>query len=793
MRRVGAAAIVLVALATTSLFWFATDVTVGDAVRVTLAWAWAVMLPGWVVARAVWGKPRQLVADLGIASGIGMVLGTVLWLVLVALGLREWFLAWPLLTLPLLLVAHRSILDLRPFQRHMGIVTAAGLALVIALIGGSLGSKLFATSALPGEDMVWYPDLAWHLGLVHELGRAMPAYDPQVFGEPFWYHWFANAHVASLAAASGVDPLIAFTRLWQPFTLVTVAVLLVVGAEILTGRLWPGIVANVVAFSYGVHFTDVPIPGLNSVNIEQSPSHQWALVPMLLCLIAVAELLRTERRRGPVILFTLGTIGLVGGKASSIPVLICGLLAVVVLSAFVDRARVKWHLLLIGIAAAGLTTSLLATAAANAGGGLQLLSTLSSTGQWQVFTAGQTYGFEVTPVVPGMELPGAGLLVVLIMANYLLVAGASWTALPLLRRDLAAWFMLAVGAAGFAAMFLVKVGGESQQYFMRGALPAWALLAALGFAAAWRAARRSFPRGTVVLWTILGAAVGRLVARIAAATLPPELTPSSVSTTMAANIGAYVGGLLVVVVLVALIDLRLVWLVAAAMLVGGQQVWSTPFIALEQAEAATDVAAALLALGAAVSLVLAGRRAGMRWPTVALTLALLVAAASVVAGNLALVRAYTGEDAQGLRVSAQQGVAAAWVDEHVDEEALLATNVHCVEAPETPDCLTQGFWVAGLTGHRVLIGGWSYTPPAHEAHGENGLPSRRQPFHDAELYELNQRAFTDPTPRVLERLRERGVDVLFGVWAHTEVSPKLDRLATELYRNDEVVVYSLER
>ena len=62
---------------------------------------------------------------------------------------------------------------------------------------------------------------------------------------------------------------------------------------------------------------------------------------------------------------------------------------------------------------------------------------------------------------------------------------------------------------------------------------------------------------------------------------------------------------------------------------------------------------------------------------------------------------------------------------------------------------------------------------------------------DPELLALNDSAFTDPTPEVLEELRGRGVRFLFANDMAGEVSPRLDELATKVFAQGPVTIYEI--
>ncbi len=776
-------------------FWTRTGVSVGAVVKTLAWWTWCVHLPGWLLTRAVRGRSRILVAELSLAAGVGVVTSTVAWLLLVALGLPSVHLLWPLLTgLSLAWRApRRRVLDLSRYPARMGVLTALGFAFLVVEVGARLATAVYAPSALPPGPLSWYPDSMWHLSIVEALTHGVPPLDLNVASGPLWYHWFSDAFVAALSVGTGLDTTLALVRLWQPLVAITVLGLLLVAAERLTGRLWPGVVAGFVGYSRASAFVWFSLPGLQSMMVPLSPSHQWALVPMLLSVIGVAEVLRSRRRAAPIALCTLGTAGMLGGKSSSLPVVICGLALLMLVLLVRDRSRLVPVATMLGISLAGFAFSVLTTTPGNHAGSLLLAASVRRTVPWQLFLNGAPSVDPDAHVIAGLDRPGGVVLLALVLATFVVASASALLALPHLRRmDPAAWFLFGVGSAGFCATMLVLTAGESQQYFMRGALPAWALLAALGAHGAWSHARRSLTAPTAVLVAVLSASAGWLCSDAIRLRGEALVTgDASIRHAVGGPLALYVVALCLVSLTARALRREARWLVLAGFVLGGQRFGFGDEANFVDPSRILTPAAIVSGLVAVALLLLARRHAaGVRRVVGAGTVATLVVASALQV--LAVADLHTSRPAPGSGVLTADEVAGArWMRAHLDRDALVATNVHCAHAPETDRCWYTGFWPAGLSGRRTFIGAWAYTSEGRAAARDETLHTSRHPFHDAERFRLNQLAFTEPTAARLDELRALGVTHLFADRRHTAVSPALDELATVRFRNRDVVVYEL--
>jgi hypothetical protein len=101
--------------------------------------------------------------------------------------------------------------------------------------------------------------------------------------------------------------------------------------------------------------------------------------------------------------------------------------------------------------------------------------------------------------------------------------------------------------------------------------------------------------------------------------------------------------------------------------------------------------------------------------------------------------------------------------------------------------------VSGFTERQILIEGWGYTDAAHRAHGRDGYRYANQPFTDQKLFQLNADAFADPSASVLDGLARLGVRWLFANTHRAAVSPELGHYADEVFRSEDVVIYSVRQ
>jgi len=125
----------------------------------------------------------------------------------------------------------------------------------------------------------------------------------------------------------------------------------------------------------------------------------------------------------------------------------------------------------------------------------------------------------------------------------------------------------------------------------------------------------------------------------------------------------------------------------------------------------------------------------------------------------------------------------AWVNQHTPDDAVLATNRHCIEGRERPHCISLAFWVSGLGGRRTVIEGWGYAGGARSASAPTPFPARLA---------TNDIVFTDPSPQNIHRLREQyAASWLVADRSAGPVSPRLAQFAVPRFRAGQITIYEL--
>lgn len=777
-----------------------TGVSVADGVRYSVALGLTVLAPGMLVHRVARGRPGTLVEDLALGFCTGVALQMVAWAVFTAVGIQQVLGLWPVLVIvPVALVPRfRDVWTLRPYDRVLHPATSWLLASA-TLIGLAGWIRTAASSDLPPTK--WYPDTYWHLGAVAELMRTVVPQVPQVAGPDFKYHWFANAHMAAMTSSSGVDPQIVIARLWAVPIVLALIGMIVAACVAITRTAWPAGFAALLVVSEAetLPASWYRMPGAETMGFL-SPSQVFALPLLLFATIAVLPLLRGHPLRRGGWLVAVLAVGVLGGaKSSALPVLLCGALLATVVTV-VQRQNWRRPLLAVGLVAAGLVgVTLPLSSAGGAGAGIQLFAILGVTKPWLIEFGWPPLAAYRDPILPGMLEPAGLALVGLLLIGFAIAY--AWLVIaigPLLRGCPVAWFLFGSGFAGLCAMLLLNHDGLSQVYFMRGAVICWYLLAALSLGPI---CKRAFARfgnlvttGTLLLGAAVGAAVV-LVAQIAGGV--PER--GQVAGSMIVGFVVFTMGT-VVTIGGALLLSRRARVLRGPVLAGAAMGAAVLPSVIPRLVGDAGMGPAWQ-LGALVPVLLCG--AALIWGTAqlpqrvsAVALCVALAIPGALAGGTAALNFWPLTDRMLSEARAPLNGAelraTAWLASSTDADALVATNVHCLQKRTLPGCDARAFWVSGLGQRRVLIEGWAYTEAAHAAHGINGQSSRTAPFHDPDLYGLNERAFTAPTPDVLAQLKSRGVRYLFADTAAGPVAvARLRQLTIERFSDDGVHIFEL--
>lgn len=692
-----------------------------------------VVVPGTLVHRAVRGSRGNLPEDLGYGAATGLLVQLLGWALAAAVGLQPVLRYWPLLVM-LAFVAvprlrwHWRIAEPKPLPVAWSWLVCAALLLVIGW-----AATLWSRTPLPPADTVYYPDLMYHLALVHEMTRSMPFQVPQLAGDTLRYHYLSDADIATASMITGISPATVLLRLWVvPIGAIAVLVVAALTRE-LTGKWWAGPLAGGAALA-GLPLTlGAPIaPYGGSPLVYASPSQTYAM-PLLGLLVAVAvDVLRGRRLGAAWGLAPLLAFACAGAKSSALPPLIAGLGLAGLVRWRQERTfpRTTAGLLVILVVVMAAGTRLFA----GGGAGTLGVQPLSLVRWMEPYNL--TLGVEdgVSPgglFPPGVQTAGAagGWFIAWVIAWWLLMQSPRLLGLLSLRRraDPAAWLLGGMTLAGLGAAWLLWHPSASQLYFLLCAAPFGVVLTV------WMLAEQ-----TRRWWIPLtGLAVGALWSVLA-----PNL-PMPERNTM------------------------------------GEWAW-------------TLAVPVLPALGAAIVLLLACRN--LRVFTVGVTSAVL--GASLSAGAVLYPKEVFGPEAEQpatQRMVIQEEMRAAlWLDTHAGADDVVATNVHCVPMYRYKPCDARAFWVAGLGGRRTLVESWAYSDATVAANGVNDLKYVLQPPPDPAKYDLNQRAFSNADPADLARLRqEYGVKWLFADSRAGKVSPRLAQLAALRHTSGPVTIYEL--
>lgn len=691
------------------------------------------VLPGTIVHRSLRGPRASWVSDLAIGGATGLALELVAWAAFTALHAQQALWAWPVLTLPLLLVptTRRRVLTRPTGTWGLWPGVALGLACMLMVMLAYRG--YLAQYPLPPAGVAYFSDMMWHMGLVHEATRSVPLLTPQSTADgTLRYHWFSDAHIAASSLMTGTDVVVVFLRLWIIPVLVLVVLLTAVLAQRVSGRSWVGALAGwLVVPTLAYPFWPGLLNASNHLN-PLSPSQVFSAALALLLVITLVDLVRTNGRpQGTTLVVAfLAALATSGSKSSALPVVLGGIGTAFVAALFLRRNR----LLLLGVGVVG--TVLAATAFAfvaggDAGSGYQLFSALSLFSPYREIVT--RHPDLSTRVLDGLvHTPGVGpiLLVALLLIAALtygrLLAGLLPFFQRALRTDLAAWLLAGLCLTPFLPFFAIAHPGYSQFYFLFGAIPFGSALWA---------------------WSI-GELVGdsRARARAAAATF------------------AVVGALTAVAVLVLPSRTRPIGRSAQA-----AELWT--FVG--------QVAACAILLAAVLVAALVLRRRGRDW--LVPVAACAVVAPLLVTGTVGLLRLHSKAPATANQHLLSQDLAADWIAHHVPLYDVMATNDHCISGTGM-SCFSREWWISALGGRRVLLEGWAYLPGA----------AANKRYDNPALYALNQAAFTRPDASSLGAIRERGVRWLVADTEAGAVSPALGSLTTKVFQSGTVSVYRLD-
>jgi hypothetical protein len=683
-----------------------------DILRYALYWVVAVVLPGLVVSRSLIGVRATIIEDLAVGAVTGISLEVLSWVIGVTTGLgsiaRFWWVA------VLVLGGALPALRRRVFVRIPARVPLPHSVALVAIVGYVLAelnvSSLVFRAPLPPNGGNTYVDMWWQLSLVQEMMKYQPPQIPQLAGEPFRYHFFANVQAASGARLSGVAPEVVLFRLWfVPVILISVGLAVALGRA-LTRSLTGGVVTAGVC--YGLSIVTYIWPGLESMAPSPlhstSPSQLLANIGLSACALGAVLLLRGRPSRSTVVWVVVVLLGASGDKSTIVPLLFAGTVIATGRAVF-TRSWVAARWLAIGIAALlALEGVIVSLAAGTAGGKVTILGPL----HFLPVFAGLVPTHELRAMNHGLLLDSItsvrtavyALLatVVVLGVHTIRLAGIAGLFRRTAREQYVHWWLAGAVVAGYAAMLSIDHVGLSQVFFgMAGGL----LGAALTVSVLWDALGRLGTAGRAIVgWGLLtGCFVTLLIEYVVA------------------QRSAYLG--------YGALDRILIPLaVVAAVVAAGWLLWRR------------------------------ARRRCTRDAAWALVLAAIIGVAvPSTATSVVTTAVHWGKPASAgpTLVTSGEQKAMLWLRSHSGTDDVVATNAYCLAVVTTKNCPARGFWISGLSGRRVVLEGWAYTDEAEKLQGVGGRTYDRQPAPFPERFRLDQAVFYHGDTAALATLRTK--------------------------------------
>ncbi len=743
-------------VATAAALWFF-EVPPTTTIVFTAYLALGVALPGTLWWRCLSRSGSFFVADVAAGLALGYVGEVFVYIGARMLGLPLLVLAWPLGTVAVFLLVPALRRHWRtaagapvpPLLWRWCLTAVAGMTLLWSFKFYRLYGLRYPYSSTPDTDSTF------HLALAGEAKHHMPMSVPWLSGEPLWYHWFVYPELAATSWVTGIEPQVLLLRLSVLPMLMAFAVLVAALARKVTGGWWSGVAASVLTlfvlspnpyqwvtweFYTNLAFSTLEDGSSLRLTVWSGPTQTFGALLMAALMIVLVDRLRDWRDARGWVLFAVLLCGVMGAKATYLPLLCCGLLLVVAAELVVRRALHRGALIGLGITLGGLVFSqVVLFGGTSQGTELKPLTTLV-TG-----ALGTSTGYA-KDADTGRLLVLAALLLFCWVCIWAGLAG-------LLRRGLpepAVLTMIGIGVAGAGATMLTGQSGDSQRFFVEAARPYLSVAAVVGLHALLPAGRLAARRAWALAgFVVLGMAITQAVQVTGRGDVPNI-----------GNTGSYAALTRDIVL---------------------------PYAALVFA-----------AVAVAVVLLLARRRV----PAVrGMVLPLVVALLAGYGINTTFQNYYRilwdsthigwKNVIQG-EVIVSDGVleAGRWLREHSDPDDLVATNAHCQRWNK--DCTNLHFSMSAYSERRMLIEGWGFTTTAHLEAARLNTWVAYVPYWRPEVLADNDAAFRDASPQTVGLLRDRyGIRWLFVDESQNNVSPQLSAFATERYRAGVAVVYEL--
>ncbi|WP_067175705.1 hypothetical protein [Microtetraspora niveoalba] len=708
-----------------------------------------VAVPGVLLVRALYKGRRTRVEEIALGLALGYAIEIFTYIAARAIGLPLLVLAWPAATYAVFIAVPRLRRHWRG-GRHTGTTPlwySWSLVPLVAYLLGWGAASYFAVTPLDWPALAAAPpDVPFHLALTGELKHQMPPMTPMVAGEPLSYHWFVYAHFAASSWITGVEPLVLVNRIGVLPMLLAFVVLIGMTARRVT-RSWTAallatagtITVAIPGFFVGQNgpFSWGGVPDLAWTSPTQTFG-ALLFAPVVLILIDLLE----RRHTGTVwVLLAIFLLAVMGAKATYLPMLGAGLVAITLVEA-VRHRRLSRPVL----GALGMTVACLLYAQFVLFGGarsaIMVVPLFFMRTCWQAW---RDLGAAVEPSTGAL----VGVTSVFLLSLVVMWSGT----LGLLSRTRSltrhsVLLMLGIGVIGLGTALMLGHPGRSQLFFMYGAYPYLVILSVYGLLVLVRRAR--VPRRAAICAAAAGIAVAYLLPFICGVRIPlGQGQPDSVLYR------PYL--VLVAVSVLAGTFLLRTW--------GGYRAWALVSVASTALALQADVQGHVLSV----------------LPRVA---------GSGMHEAVATTEFQESQAIQSTLTAPGLMAAGRWLRSHSDPGDLVATNAHCRPDGQVA-CDERHFWVAALSERRVLVEGWAFTG-RNMSQWRPGDSPEYLPFWDRERLRANDLAFTSPSRKAVERLRDRyGVRWLFV--DERDASPRIGAFATLRFRSPGCAIYEMPR
>jgi hypothetical protein len=716
--------------------------------RYFATWALTVVLPGAVLWRTLTGG-RTAAQDLGFGAVLGLAWALGVWAVFTSLSRPQ--LQWTA-TAVLVLALSPVLRRKRAEKSPRWWLPLMALGSVLALIRTFV--EVLRLVPLPPAPFGRHQDVWFQLGLVETLKHHVVPPDPSALGQPLIYHWFTNALMASQSQLSGVGAPEVLLHQWP----MTMALALFgtgwAAGELLGGRAWAGPVAGLLSgiLPGGMRLADTIGVEMSGAMSLQGPTGTLAALIMLGLVGPTVLILRRQANAGTWVALLMMLALSAGTKPTLLPIMLAGTAGAGLACLLIDR-RFPWRMLVLGGLCVGLFLAASSTLTGSTGGSrIQFLAALRVLPYYQSVTGDRSFPTFGGLVVPGIADKGLWLFGATLVAWYGVLNLARLLALVGVmvhptRRDPAFWWAAGCVTAGATITLVFSHTGYSEYHFLRTVIHLGPVVA------------------VAIVAQVLGADIRsrRVWAPLVAAVL---------------------GGIVTSVLL------RYLWPAAG------------PVRTTEAAAVQLLVPPLIMTVAAGITVLVIRRAQTPRHWTRAIvvqTLCFVIAAGlpaqviyfSVAAYGAATDRPISTGQATRVYLTQQEQEAMLWLHDHARPSDVAVSNVFCMPVRFKPGCPNDAYWVSGLSGVQLYLGGWAYAPEnlAATKHKRSFL-SLPPPWPDRLQDSLD--AVEQPTPRLIERLsREVGIDWIVADLRAGPISPKLDTLADLVYSNNDMRIYQL--